>query len=154
MLQRVQAAAVRVDGVVVGDIGRGLLALVGVGTASTPEDARWLAAKTASLRVFPDGDGLMNRSVEEVGGAVLAVSQFTLYGDVRKGRRPSFVQAAPPERGEALYRVFCDALPVPSARGVFGADMQITAHLDGPVTITLTREAGTAPAGSLPTTPG
>lgn len=154
MLQRVQAAAVRVDGVVVGDIGRGLLALVGVGTGSTPEDARWLAAKTASLRVFPDGDGLMNRSVEEVGGAVLAVSQFTLYGDVRKGRRPSFVQAAPPERGEALYRVFCDALPVPSARGVFGADMQITAHLDGPVTITLTREAGTAPAGSLPTTPG
>lgn len=154
VLQRVRAAAVRVDGAVVGDIGRGLLALVGVGTASTAEDARWLAAKTVALRIFPaDGDGLMDRSVEEVGGAVLAISQFTLYGDVRKGRRPSFVHAAPPERGDALYRVFCDALPVPTARGVFGADMQIAAHLDGPVTITLSREGGTVPDARPPTTP-
>jgi D-tyrosyl-tRNA(Tyr) deacylase len=142
VLQRVRAAAVRVGGETVGEVGAGLLALVGVGHASTGDDARWLAAKTVALRVFADDAGLMNRSVDEAGGGVLAISQFTLYGDARKGRRPSFVHAAATDRGEALYREYCDALTVPTARGVFGADMQIRAQLDGPVTITLRREAG------------
>lgn len=148
ILQRVHAAAVRVDGEVVGDVGLGLLALVGVGDASTEDDARWLAAKTVALRVFGDDEGLMNRSVGEVGGGVLAVSQFTLYGDVRKGRRPSFVHAAEPARGDTLYRVYCDAVAaagIPTARGVFGAHMGIAADLAGPVTILLHREAGTTP---------
>lgn len=148
ILQRVHAAAVRVDGLVVGEVGRGLLALVGVGDVSTEDDARWLAAKTAGLRVFGDDDGLMNRSVDEVGGGVLAVSQFTLYGDVRKGRRPSFVHAAAPERGDALYRAYCEELAgagIRTARGVFGAQMRIAADLDGPVTIVLHREAGATP---------
>lgn len=144
VLQRVRSAAVAVDGEEVGRVGHGLLALVGVGVASTPDDAAWLAAKTAGLRVFADGEGRMNRSVDEVDGGVLAISQFTLYGDTRKGRRPSFVTAAAPEDGDRLYRAYCDALAgagVPVARGVFGADMQITAHLDGPVTILLERAA-------------
>ncbi len=84
----------------------------------------------------------MNRSIDEVGGGVLAISQFTLYGDAGKGRRPSFVHAAAPSHGEALYRAYCDGLTVPVGPGVFGADMRIRAHLDGPVTITLRREAG------------
>jgi len=142
VLQRVRAASVRVDGRVVGEVGVGLLALVGVGHASTPDDAFWLAAKTVALRVFGDEAGRMNRSVDEAGGGVLAISQFTLYGDARKGRRPSFVHAAAPEHGEALYARYCDALTVPTGRGVFGADMQIRADLDGPVTITLRRQAG------------
>lgn len=148
VLQRVHAAAVRVEGRVVGDVGLGLLALVGVGDASTEDDARWLAAKTAALRVLGDDAGLMNRSVGEVGGGVLAVSQFTLYGDVRKGRRPSFVHAAEPERGDALYRIYCTALEaagVPTARGVFGAEMRIAADLAGPTTILLQREGGVSP---------
>jgi D-aminoacyl-tRNA deacylase len=142
VLQRVTAAAVRVNGEVVGSTGPGFYALVGVGHASTVDDARWLAAKTEGLRVFGDDDGLMNRSVTEIGGGVLAISQFTLYGSTRKGRRPSFVDAAPPEEAERLYEVYCDALHVPVGRGVFGAHMQIEAHLDGPVTILLQRESG------------
>jgi D-aminoacyl-tRNA deacylase len=142
VLQRVRRAAVRVDGEVVGAIDLGLLALVGVGHASTDDDARWLAAKTQGLRVFADDAGLMNRSVEEVGGGVLAVSQFTLYGDASKGRRPSFIGAAAPEEGNRLYEVFCDALTVPSERGVFGAHMEIEMVADGPVTILLRRESG------------
>lgn len=143
VLQRVQRAAVRVDGSVVGEIAHGLVALVGVGRASTDDDARWLAAKTESMRVFADEGGRMNRSVVEVGGGVLAVSQFTLYGDVRKGRRPSFVAAADPAEGEALYTTYCEALHVDVARGVFGAHMEIEFLADGPVTILLSSEAGT-----------
>jgi D-tyrosyl-tRNA(Tyr) deacylase len=146
VLQRVSAARVRVDGEVTGAIGPGLYALVGVGRASTAEDARWLAAKTESLRIFADDDGLMNRSVAEVGGGVLAISQFTLYGDTRKGRRPSFVAAAAPERARALYDAYCDALSVPVGRGVFGAHMVIDATLDGPVTLRLRREGGAGAA--------
>lgn len=144
VLQRAQRAAVRVGGEEVGAIGVGLLALVGVGRASTEDDARWLAAKTESLRLFADQDGRMNRSVEEVGGSVLAISQFTLHGDARKGRRPSFVEAAGPETGERLYRVYCEALTVPTATGVFGAHMEIELLADGPVTIRLSRTDGRA----------
>lgn len=141
VLQRVQRAAVRVDGQVTGEIGTGLMALVGVGQSSTEEDARWLAAKTETLRVFSDDDGKMNRSVAEVGGGVLAISQFTLYGDASKGRRPSFIAAADPAEGERLYTVYCDSLTVPCGRGVFGAHMEIDMVADGPVTILLERGA-------------
>lgn len=140
VLQRVSAAAVRVDGEVVSRIDAGLFALVGVGRRSTDDDARWLAAKTADLRIFGDANGLMNLSVRNIGGAVLAVSQFTLYGDARKGRRPSFVDAAHPEHARHLYGVYCEALDVDVQRGVFGADMRINVDADGPVTIVLERE--------------
>ncbi len=140
VLQRVASAAVRVDGAVVGAIGPGLLAYVGVGQRSTPDDARWLAAKTADLRVFADEQGRMNRSVRDIAGAILAVSQFTLYGDTRKGRRPSFVRASAPTRARELYEMYCSALPVAVERGVFGAHMMITSEADGPVTLLLERE--------------
>jgi D-aminoacyl-tRNA deacylase len=140
VLQRVIAASVSVEGDVVGTIDRGLLALVGVGQRSTVDDAVWLAGKTAELRVFADEAGRMNRSVREIGGAVLAVSQFTLYGDARKGRRPSFVAAAEPDRAHELYEEYCAALPVRVGRGVFGSYMRIHAEADGPVTILLERE--------------
>jgi D-aminoacyl-tRNA deacylase len=145
VLQRVQRAAVRVGDRVTGEIGAGLVALVGVGHGSTPGDAAWLADKTVALRVFADDEGRMNRSVIDAGGGVLAISQFTLYGDARKGRRPSFVDAAPPQRGEQLYRDYCDALGragVPVGRGEFGAHMVIDIVADGPVTILLERETG------------
>lgn len=142
VLQRVRRAAVRVDDEVVAAIGAGLVALVGVGHRSTEADARWLADKTAALRVFPDADGRMNRSLVDVGGGVLAISQFTLYGDASKGRRPSFVQAAEPARADALYTAYCEALPVPVEKGVFGAYMLIDLTADGPVTLRLVRESG------------
>ena len=150
VLQRVRRAAVTVDGEVTGAIDHGLMVLVGVGRSSTDDDARWLAAKTEGLRVFADDEGRMNRSVAEAGGGVLAISQFTLYGDASKGRRPSFVDAAEPEEGRRLYEVYCDAFTVPCERGVFGAHMLIDMVADGPVTITLRRETGTSP----PTTRG
>ncbi len=142
VVQRVQRAAVSVEGQVAGEIGMGLFALVGVGHASTDDDARWLAAKTESLRIFADEQGLMNRSLRDVGGAVLAVSQFTLYADTSRGRRPSFVAAADPEEGRRRYETFCDALTVPVGRGVYGAHMVIEVVADGPVTLLLRREAG------------
>jgi D-tyrosyl-tRNA(Tyr) deacylase len=139
VIQRVSRAAVEVGGRVTGAIGRGLVVLVGVGHESTEQDARWLAGKTERLRVFPDEAGLMNHSVADVGGGVLAISQFTLYGDATKGNRPSFRHAAEPGKGQALYDVYCDALAVPVARGVFGAHMEIAMVADGPVTILLRR---------------
>ncbi len=142
LLQRVSRAAVRVDGEVVGQIGHGLVALVGVGRESTDEDAAWLASKTVDLRVFADDEGRMNRSLRDVGGAVLAISQFTLYGDVSRGRRPSFIKAADPDEGDRLYRAYCEALDVPVERGVFGAHMEIELTADGPVTILLERAGG------------
>lgn len=143
VLQRVEHAAVTVEGETAGEIGHGLLALVGVGDRSTGDDAEWLAAKTQGLRIFADEDGRMDLSVADVGGTVLAVSQFTLYGDASKGRRPSFVHAAPPEAGERLYELFCDSVDeVPVERGVFGAHMDIDLTADGPVTILLERETG------------
>lgn len=140
LLQRVSRAAVAVDGVERGAVGRGFLALVGVGHEDDEAAACKLAGKTARLRVFADDAGLMNLALGDVGGAVLAVSQFTLYADTRKGNRPSFTDAAPPERGEAVYEAYVAALRaegVPVQTGVFGAHMQVELVNDGPVTILL-----------------
>ncbi|MFP4345458.1 MAG: D-aminoacyl-tRNA deacylase [Anaerolineales bacterium] len=141
--QRVTRAAVTVDGEVVGAIEHGLLLLLGVGEGDTEKEARWLAHKTANLRIFSDAAGKMNLSVQDVGGSVLVVSQFTLHGDIRRGFRPSFAHAAPPEVAEPLVELFCDALrdeEVPVAAGVFGAHMVVELVNDGPVTIILEKE--------------
>lgn len=145
VLQRVRHAKVTVDGEVVGEIGAGLLLLVAFAPGDTPEVLDWMARKCADLRIFKDDEGLMNRSLRDVGGDVLAVSQFTLYGDCRKGRRPSFVGSAPPAEAEANYESFLRLLPdvVPGkvAAGRFGADMAVDLCNDGPVTLILEREA-------------
>jgi D-aminoacyl-tRNA deacylase len=138
LLQRVSRAQVEVEGRSVGTIGRGLVLLVGVHQEDGESEAVFCAEKCANLRVFEDDEGRMNRSVLEVGGQVLAVSQFTLYGDCRKGRRPSFIQAARPETAEPLYRCFVDrlrTLDLAVECGIFGADMQVEIHNDGPVTL-------------------
>jgi D-tyrosyl-tRNA(Tyr) deacylase len=138
VVQRVRWAEVEVEGCIVGRIEQGALVLLGVHHADTEADARWLAQKLAHLRFFEDEAGKLNRSVLEVGGAMLVVSNFTLYGDCRKGRRPSFAESAPYERGETLYRQFCDALRtegVPVHTGVYGASMQVRLQNDGPVTL-------------------
>jgi D-tyrosyl-tRNA(Tyr) deacylase len=138
VLQRVSRARVVVDGTVVGEIGRGLLVLLGVATGDTEEQARWLADKVVGLRLFADADGKMNLALPDVGGAVLVVSQFTLYGDCRKGRRPSFIDAAGPELAIPLYEAFVSAVRtqgVPTATGQFGAMMQVELINDGPVTL-------------------
>jgi D-tyrosyl-tRNA(Tyr) deacylase len=140
LLQRVSRASVAVDGVERGAVGRGFLALVGVAHGDDVAAAHKLAAKTARLRVFADDAGLMNLALGDVGGAVLAVSQFTLYADTRRGNRPSFTGAAPPEQGEAVYEAYVAALRaegVPVETGVFGAHMQVELLNDGPVTILL-----------------
>lgn len=140
LLQRVSRAAVVVDGAETGAVGRGFLALVGVAHGDDAAAARKLAAKTARLRVFADDVGRMNLALGDVDGAVLAVSQFTLYADVRRGNRPSFTDAAPPECGEAVYEAYVEALRaegVPVATGVFGAHMRVELVNDGPVTILL-----------------
>ena len=139
LVQRVREASVRVDGGVAGEIGRGLLLLVGVRSADTAEDRDWLVRKIVQLRIFNDDAGVMNRSVQEVGGDILAVSQFTLYASTRKGNRPSYSDAAPPAIASPAFDQFVAALsaalgrPVPT--GVFGADMQVALVNDGPVTI-------------------
>jgi D-tyrosyl-tRNA(Tyr) deacylase len=138
VVQRVSRAAVAVDGQVVGAVERGLLVLLGVAPTDTEAEARWLADKVVGLRIFPDAEGKMNRDVAEAGGGVLVVSQFTLYGDCRKGRRPSFVGAAPPEVAEPLYEAFVAAVRangLPAATGRFGAMMQVELVNDGPVTL-------------------
>ncbi|MBQ7639364.1 MAG: D-tyrosyl-tRNA(Tyr) deacylase [Bacteroidales bacterium] len=139
VIQRVREAAVDIAGKRVAEIGPGLMILVGVETGDTEEDARWLAAKTAALRIFDDEAGVMNRSVVEAGGALLAVSQFTLTASTRKGNRPSYYRAAGHELAVPLYERYCELLAEaagrPVARGVFGADMQVTLINDGPVTI-------------------
>jgi D-tyrosyl-tRNA(Tyr) deacylase len=140
VVQRVSSARVVVDGSTVGEIGAGLLVLLGVTHTDTSEQARYLAGKVVGLRVFEDEDGKMNRSLAEVGGAVLAVSQFTLYGDSRKGRRPSFDAAARPEHARELYEEFVRAvaaLGVRTASGVFQAHMRVELVNDGPVTLVL-----------------
>jgi D-aminoacyl-tRNA deacylase len=144
LLQRVSRAAVRVDGAAVGSIGPGLCVLVGVGPDDTPEVARALADRSVDLRIFRDEQGLTNRSLVDIGGAVLAVSQFTLYADTRKGRRPSFIRAAPPDQANALYEDYVAAVEargVNVARGVFGAEMEVELVNDGPMTIWLDSEA-------------
>ena len=138
VIQRVSEASVTVGGEVTGSIGRGLLVLVGVGQGDTAETAAALAGKVARLRIFCDADGKMNLSVQDVGGGVLAVSQFTLLADTRKGNRPSFTDAAPPEEANVLYEKFCEALSAAGlavAKGVFGAHMMVRLVNDGPVTI-------------------
>lgn len=140
VVQRVASARVTVDERTVGAIGRGLLVLAGVGRGDGSRAASWLVDKIAGLRVFPDDDGRMNRSVLEVDGGVLLVSQFTLYGDCRRGRRPSFVAAAPPAEARAVYEDFVERFRgrgIAVETGVFQAHMQIHAINDGPVTILL-----------------
>ncbi|MEW5927835.1 MAG: D-aminoacyl-tRNA deacylase [Gemmatimonadota bacterium] len=142
VLQRVTRARVTVEGRVTGEIGRGLLLLAGFTEGDTDETLRWMADKVLGLRVFTDAEGKMNLSVEEVDGAVLVVSQFTLYGDARKGRRPSFVDAARPEVAVPLYERFVEMLRAagrPVQTGVFGAMMQVELVNDGPVTLVLER---------------
>lgn len=140
VVQRVSRASVRVDGSTVGEIGRGLLALIGVAGDDEPADATYLAHKIRDLRVFEDEHGKMNRALGEVGGAILAVSQFTLYGDCRKGRRPSFDRAAPPDAGRALFEAFVSELRAAGVvveTGRFQAHMEVDLVHDGPVTILL-----------------
>jgi len=140
VVQRVSRASVMVEGAVVGEIGAGLLVLLGITHGDGEAEAALLAKKIAGLRVFEDNGGKMNLALADVGGAVLAVSQFTLYGDVRKGRRPSFTGAARPEQAEPLYRRFCQALAaegVPVQEGVFQAHMAVSLVNDGPVTLWL-----------------
>ncbi|MBM4408463.1 MAG: D-tyrosyl-tRNA(Tyr) deacylase [Chloroflexi bacterium] len=144
LLQRVSRAEVRVDGVAVGAIGNGLLILLGVGPRDDGAAAATLARRTAELRIFEDDAGRTNRSLLDVGGEALAVSQFTLFADTTRGRRPGFTGAAPPALADALYVRFCDdlaALGVRVARGVFGAEMDVELVNRGPFTIWLTTEA-------------
>jgi D-tyrosyl-tRNA(Tyr) deacylase len=141
VVQRVRSARVLVDGEVVGAIGPGLLALVGVAREDGPADVQFIATKLRDLRIFEDAEGKMNRSVGEAGGAILVVSQFTLFGDCRKGRRPSFDAAAPPALARALYedvvRQLRETGAVPVETGAFQAHMQVELVNDGPVTLLL-----------------
>jgi D-aminoacyl-tRNA deacylase len=150
VLQRVKDAHVDVAGATVGSISTGLLILVGVTSTDTRQDADYLANKIIYLRIFPDDEHRMNRSILEVGGSLLVVSQFTLYGDCRKGRRPSFDQAAPPEQARQLYEYFIERLSsrnIIVQTGVFQAEMQIHLVNDGPVTFVLDSPDGPMPPG-------
>jgi D-tyrosyl-tRNA(Tyr) deacylase len=143
VVQRVTRASVEAEGRVAGQIGAGLLVLLGVSRLDNPESASYLAEKIANLRIFSDGAGKMNLSLRDVGGAALVVSQFTLYGDTRGGRRPSYIQAAPPDAADRLYQEFVRglrALGVPVETGVFQAHMQVELVNDGPVTILMDSE--------------
>ena len=140
VLQRVKCAKVTVEGKTVGQIGKGILLLIGVHKDDTPEKADFLAVKCADLRIFGDSEGKMNLSLKEINGEVLAVSQFTLFGDCSKGRRPSFIDAAPPEKGKALYEYFVDQIKKYAQNvqtGIFGAMMDVELVNDGPVTLIL-----------------
>ncbi|HTP52265.1 MAG TPA: D-aminoacyl-tRNA deacylase [Anaeromyxobacteraceae bacterium] len=151
VVQRVSRAAVRVDGRVTGEVGAGLAVLLGVAAEDGEGDARWMAEKVAQLRIFEDAAGKMNRSIAEVGGGVLVVSQFTLLADTRKGNRPSFVGAAPPESAIPLYEGVCLALRrrgLAVGTGVFGAHMEVELVNDGPVTILLDSRPPREPAAT------
>jgi D-tyrosyl-tRNA(Tyr) deacylase len=142
VVQRVSRASVTIHGQIVGSITQGLLVLVGFSRTDGDDAIEWMADKLADLRIFPDDDGKMNRSLRETGGAALVVSQFTLYGDARKGRRPSFVDAAPPDVAEPLYQRLTAALRargLPVATGEFGAMMAVELVNDGPITLVLER---------------
>lgn len=145
VVQRVRAARVEVEGRTVGEIGRGFLVLLGVAKGDTAREAEWMAQKLAGLRLFEDAEGKMNLGLEEVGGAILIVSQFTLLGDCRKGRRPSFTEAAPPEEADRLYQLVVGKMKTNGLRvetGVFQAHMQVHLTNDGPVTLLLDTTAG------------
>ena len=139
VIQRVSEASVSIDGKLHSSIGHGLMVLVGVEEGDTPDDVRWLASKTAGLRIFDDADGVMNLSIQQVSGEVLAVSQFTLTASTRKGNRPSYIRAAGPELAVPLYEMYCNELSRmlgrETRRGVFGADMHVSLVNSGPVTI-------------------
>ena len=143
VVTRVKSASVEIDGQMVGQIGQGFLILLGVGPDDTEKECRYLAEKILGLRIFEDENEKMNLGLESVNGQVLVVSQFTLYGNCRKGRRPSFAEAAPPALGEELYERFlqiCEELGYPPQHGRFGADMQVASVNDGPVTLILDTE--------------
>ena len=138
VIQRVLESSVRVDGKVVGQIGRGFMVLCGVEEGDTLDDVRYGVEKTAGLRIFEDDAGKMNRSISDVGGEILAISQFTLHGDVRRGRRPSFIRAARPETAVPLYDAYCDGLREAGLHvetGIFQTDMKVSLINDGPVTL-------------------
>jgi D-aminoacyl-tRNA deacylase len=139
LIQRVQSASVEVENSRVGQIGQGLLLFVGIEANDTKEDSDWLTAKILRLRIFPDETGAMNRSVRDVGGELLVISQFTLYASTKKGNRPSFIRAAPPDNAERAFNEFCTLLSAqmnrPVQRGIFGAHMLVRLVNDGPVTI-------------------
>lgn len=140
VIQRVANASVTVDGAVVGAIGQGLLVLLAVGAEDGDDDVKYIADKVPGLRIFNDDAGKFDRSLQDVGGAILAVSQFTLYGDCRKGRRPSFTEAAPPEAANALYEAVVErwrAMAIPVQTGLFRAHMDVALVNDGPVTLIL-----------------
>ena len=140
ILTRVSSASVAIDGEVVGKIGRGFLILLGVGPNDTEKESRYLAEKALGLRIFEDENGKMNLGLDAIGGEVLVVSQFTLFGNCRKGRRPSFTDAANPQLGNKLYEQFladCESLGYPPQHGRFGADMKVESVNDGPVTLIL-----------------
>ena len=139
VIQRVKEASVSIDGEKVSAIGKGLLVLVGVETGDTEEDVKWLVGKTAGLRIFDDENGVMNKSIQDIDGEALAVSQFTLTASTRRGNRPSYIRAEGHELAVPLYEKYCDSLAEtlgkPVGRGVFGADMKVALVNDGPVTI-------------------
>jgi D-tyrosyl-tRNA(Tyr) deacylase len=140
VVQRVSEGKVKVEGNIVGQIGRGFVVLLGVGTEDGKGDAEHMAEKICNLRVFEDEEGKMNLSLNDVGGELLVISQFTLYGDCRKGRRPSFVEAAPPKEADELYRYFvelCRTKGIRTETGVFQAHMEVELTNDGPVTLLL-----------------
>ena len=139
VIQRVTEASVKVDGKITGAIGQGLLILVGVEDADTQDDIDWLAKKIVGLRIFNDENGVMNLSVQDVGGSLLAVSQFTLMASTKKGNRPSYIRASKGDYAEPMYEKFCQALEKESGKkvekGIFGADMKVSLLNDGPTTI-------------------
>ena len=141
VVQRVRHASVTIDGQCVASIGQGMLLLVGFEDADEPNDLEWMAQKMAHLRIFDDADGVMNRSVKDVDGELLVVSQFTLYASVKKGNRPSYIRAAKPDVAIPLYESFCETMSLQVGRevktGVFGADMKVSLLNDGPVTIVI-----------------
>lgn len=140
VVQRVTQSSVTSEGALTGEIGKGLMVLLGVGEGDTEADVKYMADKVAGLRIFEDDEDKMNLSVKDVGGDILVVSQFTLYGDVRKGKRPSFTAAAKPDEANRLYALFCETLRSQGfkvAEGVFQTDMLVKIYNDGPVTILL-----------------
>lgn len=141
VIQRVTEASVSIEGKLISNIGKGLMILVGIAEGDTPADVEWLAAKTAAMRIFPDEKGVMNRSVIEVEGEAIAVSQFTLMASTKKGNRPSYIHAAGHELAVPLYELYCNKLSQLIGKGVktgqFGADMQVSLINDGPVTIVI-----------------